>query len=258
MFKLTKVDSTWHQRTTNCATSSSKSQSHRQTNKKHPAFKWKSPSRRCRDQERFRLFLERKKARKVQNAVSKQPSVAAVQCPPPSELTVPAHIPPTITLDKPPTADIPPTATLPQEPDIVSLPSPQNSLGSPCVCEICTVLKDVEPFSEEYGSCHNCGKPNTDECHLKPCAQCLGRAYCSRECQRGAWKTKHQAECSKDLGEKIRAVRKNFRRHPRSGYISVWNLHMSCQLCTSRRFPSTQSTRVYFLNLFSILLWYIF
>ncbi len=80
---------------------------HLENKSSKPAFKRKSPSRRRRDRERFRLFLERKKARRVQNAVSKQPSVAAVQCPPPSELTVPAHNPPTITLDQPPTAGTP-------------------------------------------------------------------------------------------------------------------------------------------------------
>ncbi len=189
-YKLTKVNSTGHQRTTNSATSPSKS--HCQINKHPVSSKKKTPSRRRRDRERFRAFLERKKQRKSLQVTT--PVSDPVQCSPPNEVTVTVCDPPTVTFGEPPTA---PT---PAEPTVTP----------PCTCDVCSVFQDIMPFQEEYTACHNCGKAATEESPLKPCAQCLARAYCTRECQRQAWKAKHKRECDAKLGEQIRRARKTW------------------------------------------------
>ena len=124
--------------------------------------KKKTPSRKRRDQERFRLFLEKKrqrKQRKVQHVTQPTP----VQCPPPPENVI------TVSAPSPVTIGTPPSITAPAE--LESLP--------PCSCDVCSIFVDSVPYSDLYSECHNCGKPTTEQSPLKPCAQCL--AYCSRE-----------------------------------------------------------------------------
>ena len=168
-----------------------------------PPRKKKTPSQRRRDRERFRAWVARKKQPKLKSV--KIPPAKPVQCPPPPDVTIsPPAVPPPITLAKP--AAPVSTVTLPPQPsEPVTVPS------ASCLCDVCVRFEDKVPLSEElYGECHNCGKVATEDQPLKPCAQCLSRAYCSRECQRIAWKSGHKKECDKDFGEKLRRMRESW------------------------------------------------
>ena len=53
----------------------------------------------------------------------------------------------------------------------------------------------VEKVASQNGAtCDECGKT---ELELKKCAQCKRKQYCSRACQRDAWKKGHKEECKK-------------------------------------------------------------
>ena len=71
-------------------------------------------------------------------------------------------------------------------------------------------FEDKLPFEDLYQECHNCSRPGTEDQPMKPCAQCLSRAYCCRECQKKAWKSGHKGECDKELGERIRKTRETW------------------------------------------------
>ncbi len=158
-----------------------------------PSTKKKTPSRRRRDQERFRTCLERKKERKQRKSQPVNQPVS-VQCLPPPDVTITVCDPPSVTLGKHVSVS---SVTVPTKPKTVP----------PCPCDVCTTFQDIDPFINQYKVCPNCGKLGTEESPLKPCSQCLACAYCSRECQRKDWRENHKHKCDKNLGEKIRSAR---------------------------------------------------
>ncbi len=154
--------------------------------------KKKTPSRIRRDRERFRRFVDRKTL--LKKSVSK-PVSPVVQCPPPPDIVITQSVtPPSLTLPKPP------SVAPPSRPETVP----------PCNCDICRIFVDKLPFKDLYEVCDSCGKPNTEELTLRPCAQCLSTAYCCRQCQREAWKSKHKPICDKDTGVKIKRARETW------------------------------------------------
>ncbi len=170
-----------------------------ETTRKPHTPKKKTPSRIRRDRERFRQFVEKKKLNK--KSVSKPRSQSKpdfpVQCQPPPDIEISLPRPSSVTLASQTTVKLP--------------PKPETAPPRTCVCDVCRTFVDKLPFKEElYRECHNCGKPNSEDAPLKPCAKCLGRAYCSKECQREAWKGVHKGECDKTLGDQIRGVRESW------------------------------------------------
>ncbi len=165
--------------------------------------KKKAPSRIRRDRERFRAWIERRKQKPrntspVKNrTVSKEPHF--VQCTPPSNATIRVCRPQSVTIGNFP------TVTRPPEPDPIVIPVQSDS--HPCICELCSQFEDVDPIRKYHQTCDNCGKPASNEQPLKPCARCLSLAYCGKECQTLAWKSKHKQECTKEIGAQVRAVK---------------------------------------------------
>ena len=183
-----------------------------------PPGKKKTPSQRRRDRERFRAWLVRRKSLQVQKTRNTSPdenkpvsSENYVQCSPPLEATVRVAQPKSVTISGPT------SVTAPSEPD---LRAPVDLDCHKCICDLCSMFKDIDPFQKYHQSCDNCGKVATKEQPLKPCARCLACAYCGKECQTSAWKAKHKAECSKEIGEQVRAAKESW-----SSAREIWLKH---------------------------------
>ena len=184
-----------------------KNSSHSANNSKNqttsPRKKKKTPSRRRRDRERFLRFLDRKKQRKAQNDQLSQSSVCSLpvsQCAPPVDAIITVPDPPTVTISAP-------TVTPALRGSEAAIPNAVPSVTDhPCICYCCTEFEDVDPHKRFYPACGYCSKPWTDNSPLKPCSQCLSRAYCNRECQKSAWAAGHKHECNKVLGDSVRML----------------------------------------------------
>ncbi len=146
--------------------------------------KKKSPSRRRRDRERFRKFLEQKKKRKQ---TAKSP-----QQPQDSQLSLNSNTPhqPTVT---PPQSRRPLSDTACKEVEqILSSPSPENFCGpflekhyDDCACAACTSEPSYDTMANVFcdlrNCCSWCGAPPCDVAGgLKKCTQCKCVAYCSK------------------------------------------------------------------------------
>ncbi len=200
-----------------------------------PSAKKKSPSRRRRDRKRFHEFLERKKQRKInhvassnnQESVSLQESVSKsstaavpsspVQRTPPIDTHVTIEVPESITVateivPDPSAAVVPSPQSGPEEPTTAQEISPERgpepeSPVKRCICSVCRDFVDTDPLLSYHATCDNCGTPNTADNPLKPCARCMFRAYCSKVCQKSAWKAHHKAACSVEGGETAKLLR---------------------------------------------------
>ncbi len=222
-----------------------------------PIRKKKSPSRRRRDKARFREFLEKKrllKNRKTdldakteispQNGVSISGPIA--QCTPPDDVEIPLEVPDTVTV----------TAQVPQEPAITpetdpvidreSAPAVSSPVSSPvqtCICSVCQPFVDKDPLVGYYAACDNCDAPNTEEQPLKPCARCLFRAYCSKKCQKAAWRAHHKEFCTVEAGETAKLLRSTW-----NNSREIWLRHklephkLSWPVLSTHPFPSTGTT----------------
>ena len=153
-----------------------------------PLKKHKTPSQRRRDHARFRKWLERKKERKVQNALN-----TGIVITPPKKQSPPPR-PATPTSD--PSEPVNPT---PDPPDDTA--GSWAELSSYCYCKYFSANR--EPFSELKQVCalEGCDL-TTDQVKLKACTRCLKVAYCSRGHQKQDW-TEHKEECDPYDGEAV-------------------------------------------------------
>ncbi|KAI0643285.1 hypothetical protein C8Q79DRAFT_915383 [Trametes meyenii] len=62
--------------------------------------------------------------------------------------------------------------------------------------------------------CHHCGRPQDEGVELKKCAGCASVVYCSKECQKAAWKI-HKPACPSGAQERaLNQATKNLLIHP--------------------------------------------
>ena len=174
-----------------------------------PTVKRKSPSRRKRDRERFRVFLAKKKQAK-QEARKVQDANPPVQCTPPSEVLDTVPEPPTVNLSpQPPSQEA--RAPVEDSPESSTEPlTTQKPAGAYCLCDVCnrfnTKGSDTDPITEQHTACNKCGKPATFMEPLKPCSRCIICAYCSKDCQTADW-SNHKQHCKKETGDQAKELR---------------------------------------------------
>ncbi len=221
---------------------------HASTSKARTPVKRKSPSRRKRDRERFRKFLERKREKKAGKTVSRdlpntsipppvQPSDLATasnatapnQCPPPPDSSV-TPVSPSVPIDTShPTAESPPSEVSHSlaigSSDSSDSDSPDSDSGSEtqdspadmqdvCNCGYCSpTIAEVINFDplNMFIQCSYCeGHVSQFPRGLKQCSKCLSVAYCSRVCQSKDWKEGgHKADCCEEKAALIRQFRQN-------------------------------------------------
>ncbi len=192
--------------------------------------KHKTPSRRKRDRERFHAFVERKKARK-RNQKSHD---SAELCSPKTVSRVTSPVPvsvevsPTATVTHEEPAQVSPTVSVtPQEETAGAHETSTDSVSEPespltlCICSVCKHFDDTDPLLAYYETCDNCGTPNTEDHPLKPCSRCRFRAYCTKECQKIAWRAHHKAVCTTELGEQARILKNCWLKSR-----GIWQQHM--------------------------------
>ncbi len=209
--------------------------------------KHKTPSRRRRDRERFHAFVEKMKARKINSRNPKShvsaeaelsspktvsritsPSPGTVQSSPPSDLQATVEVSPTVTVTQQESAQASPTVSVTsQEGAKAALETSTDSVSeleppiSMCICSVCRHFDDTDPLLSYYKTCDNCGTPNTEDNPLKPCSRCRFRAYCTKECQKIAWRAHHKAVCTDELGEQARILKNCWLKSR-----GIWQQHM--------------------------------
>ncbi len=102
--------------------------------------------------------------------------------------------------------------TFPKEKRNFFVNSSPASVAPSCVCEICQRFNDddTSPLMKYLGTCDNCSKVWTDDEPLKPCSCCLFRAYCSKDCQKSAWRSHHKAIRDPEIGEEALGLRRGW------------------------------------------------
>ena len=203
-----------------------------------PVFrKKKTPSRRRRDQKRFRMFLDRKKQERARKAVSRvvpdtssttqvyppdtvtaSTTATPLQCPPPPDFSV--------TLGSPQSGlSVESTDSvhsdsfteeqcldpeIPTEYPVESPAVPQSICGcgycSPTIEEL--VNLDVTNLFHACSYCQLLASEATNG--LKTCSKCLSAAYCSKTCQSKDWKDgAHKSICSEEKAVLVRQFRQS-------------------------------------------------
>ncbi len=175
--------------------------------------KRKFSSRRKRDRERFRRWLEKKKERKIREAlntaiVSTPPSSPKMSNPSPLENLGPPNAEP----PEPPVASVS-TVTEPVIPDQPAEPAVTPDPAKPHHCSDCERFKlDEEPYADMKYRCEFaiCDK-TASEVDLKTCTRCYRVAYCSKDHQREDWYL-HKQVCSAEHGAEIRKTVEDWQR----------------------------------------------
>ncbi len=176
--------------------------------------KKKSPSRRRRDRERFRKWLERKKEKRTQEVLNS----ATVSTPSPSRSpkTRPSPVmsPPEI-----PGPSQPPVGTDSDAANTLSdqvtpdQSEPEAPSKEPCKCKDCERFTiDQEPYADLKQQCEwaLCDITAADMV-LRNCTRCYMAAYCSREHQKEDWYI-HKDVCNAEDGAHCRQETEDWRR----------------------------------------------
>ncbi len=172
--------------------------------------KKKSPSRRRRDRERFRKFLEQKKRRKQTAAQSPQTQSQD------SQLSVNSNTihQPSVTRHRSLSAGhwesrcrSLSVGGYEEAEDIRTSPPAENIHGpfleqhyNDCACPACVNEPSFDNMAAIFcgtrNCCYWCGTPPCQVAGgLKKCTQCKCVAYCSKGCQLADWNQRHRVEC---------------------------------------------------------------
>ncbi len=183
--------------------------------------KKKSPSRRKRDRDRFRKWLERKKIRKAQvlvNTATVSSPVASpvnTDSPSPARTSPPSPGPPepvpNTTVSNATVASDPLES---EQPAVSPVPvTPVSPTTERCRCKNCQEFNvDEEPYADLKIQCEFtlCDLTSADT-ELKTCTRCSLVAYCSKEHQREDWRL-HKQVCDAEDGIEIRKTIEEWRR----------------------------------------------
>lgn len=84
-------------------------------------------------------------------------------------------------------------------------------------------FRSLGPFSD---SCDFCGAEEQMGSKLQRCEACKASRYCSKECQRGAWKDGHRETCGKAWGQLMRLGKRTLKSEDREDFRSNLELNL--------------------------------